>query len=40
MFVNKYAISQINYQNTEEIRMEPFSMEMLESLKALETKRP
>ena len=39
MFVNKYAISQINYQNTEEIRMEPLPMEMLESPKALETKR-
>ena len=39
MFANKYAINQINYRNTEEIRMEPFPMEMLESPKALETKR-
>ena len=39
MFANKYALTEINYRNTEEIRMEPFPMQMLESLKAPETKR-
>ena len=39
MFANKYAINQINYRNIEEIRMELFPMEMLESPKSRETKR-